>query len=43
MGTTYSVSYAATLFSDPVKDVQTDVEKALENINGQNVDLSPGL
>ncbi|KEQ15421.1 hypothetical protein GZ77_01880 [Endozoicomonas montiporae] len=33
MGTTYSVSYAATLFSDPVKDVQADVERALEDIN----------
>lgn len=33
MGTTYSISYAATLFSDPVKAVQADVERALEAIN----------
>ena len=33
MGTTYSISYAATLFSDPVNDVQADVEAALELVN----------
>ena len=33
MGTTYSVSYAATLFSDPVKAVQADVDRELEAIN----------
>ena len=33
MGTTYSISYAATLFSDPVKAVQADVDRELEAIN----------
>ena len=33
MGTTYSVSYAATLFSNPVADVQANVEQVLEAIN----------
>ena len=35
MGTYYSVSYGATLFSDPVKEVRADVERALENINAK--------
>lgn len=35
MGTTYSVSYGATFFSDPVDEVKADVERALENINNK--------